>query len=319
MTNNKDKVNDMAREGCLDHKKIIFWGSPLFAVASLKKLVDLNLIKAVVTQPDRPMGRSKKPVPTAVKEYALEHGIKVLEAEKLDDIFVEELKQYLPASFLVVAYGKIIPQEILDLSDLQVINIHPSKLPILRGPSPIQTALLKGFDYTAVSLIQIDKKMDHGPILSQIEAKISQDDDYNSLSERLSKVAADLLSDTIVDYLDGKLKGEAQDDNNATFSKMIKKEDGQINWSKSAEEINNMVRAYSLWPSAYTSIKGIDFKILAAKIIDKDLSPNEIFLEDDKFIVGTGDKSIEIIKIQPSGKKAMSAADFVRGYRDKLI
>ncbi len=244
--------------------------------------------------------------------------MKVFEPVKLDSTFIKELKKYLPATFLVVAYGKIIPQEILDLSELQSINIHPSKLPILRGPSPIQTALLRGFDTTAVSLIQIDEKMDHGPILSQIEAKISPDDDYDTLSGRLSEMSANLLEKTIFDYLNSNIKGLTQNDKKATFSKMINKKDGLVDWLKSADEIQNKVRAYSLWPSAYTKLKDIDFKIIESKIADVDLSPGEIQLENDKLIIGTGEKALEIIKIQPSGKKPMSTTDFVRGYQNKL-
>lgn len=298
--------------------KIIFWGSPLFALPSLKKLASLNLIKAVVTQPDRPVGRSKQPVATPIKIFAQENNIDVLEPEKLDDAFIEEIKKYLPATFLVVAYGKIIPKEILDLSDLQTINIHPSKLPELRGPSPIQTALLKGFDTTAVSLIQIDARMDHGPILSQIEAKIEPNDDYSSLSNRLADVSADLLEKSIIDYLNNELKGQAQDDSQATFCQMIKKEDGKINWSNPASEINNMVRAYSVWPSAFGELNNIQFKILESKVVDEDLKPQEILIDNNRLIVGTSNKSLEIKKIQPSGKKPMSAVDFVRGYKNKL-
>lgn len=300
------------------NQKIIFWGSPLFALPSLQRLDKLSLVKAVVTQPDRPIGRSKKLVPTPIKQYALEHNLPTLEPEKLDEDFIAELKKYLPAVFLVIAYGKIIPQTILDLSEIQSINIHPSKLPILRGPSPIQTALLEGFDTTAVSLMQIDEKMDHGPILSQIEAKIEHNDDYNSLSERLSVLSADLLEDSMVKYLNGDLQVKAQDDSQATFCKMIKKEDGLIDWQKSAKEIYNQIRAFSAWPSTFSNFNGLDVKIKQAKIVEMDLEPKEIVIIDDRLIIGTGKQSLEIIKIQPSGKMPMSAAEFIRGYKDKI-
>ncbi|MBT4849735.1 methionyl-tRNA formyltransferase [Candidatus Parcubacteria bacterium] len=298
--------------------KLIFWGTPLFAVPSLKSLHDLALVSAVISQPDRPAGRGKKLVSSPVKEYAKQNNIDVLEPSHLDEAFVLELKKYLPATFVVVAYGKIIPQDVLDLSELLALNIHPSALPILRGPSPIQTAILKGFETTAVSLMQLDKKMDHGPILGQIEAKIEPNEDYIELSERLSSIGADLLTNKIRDYLDGKLTPQVQDDSQATFCKMIKKEDGKIDWQDTAINIHNKVRAYRAWPSAFTTIKDIDIKIIKTKIVDKNLQPAEIFIEKDEFIIGTGDKSLQVLELQPSGKKIMTASEFLRGYQNKL-
>ncbi|PLX25533.1 methionyl-tRNA formyltransferase [Candidatus Parcubacteria bacterium] len=299
-------------------KRIIFWGTPDFAVPSLKVLHQMDLLVAVVTQPDKPAGRGKKLVSSPVKNFCLENNIDILEPVQLDQAFIDDLKKYLPATYVVVAYGKIIAQEVLDLSELIPINIHPSMLPELRGPSPIQTALLRGFDTTGVSLMQLDKKMDHGPILGQIEAKIEPDENYLQLSERLSEVGAQILQEKIKDYLSGKINPLPQDDDRATFCKLIAKADGKIDWSKPAQEINNMIRAYNPWPSAYAKLGDIDIKFFEAKVVDKDIEAGQTLVENNNLYIGTGDKSLEILQLQPAGKGKMKTADFVRGYQKYL-
>ena len=298
--------------------RIIFWGTPEFAVPSLDTLNKLDLVSLVVTQPDRPAGRGKKLLASPIKEYATENNIDILEPQNLDGHFINELKKYLPATFVVVAYGKIIPQEILDLSELKAINIHPSMLPILRGPSPSQSALLKGFQSTGVSLMQLDKKMDHGPILSQIEVKIEPNEDYIDLSERLSKIGADIINKHILDYLNNKITPLPQDDEQASFCKMIKKEDGLIDWQKSAQDIHNKVRAFRLWPGAYTKLDNLDIKILKSEVVEENLKPGEIKFDKNNLIVGTADQSLKILELQVAGKKAMSVQDFIRGYNRYL-
>ena len=298
--------------------RIIFWGTPEFAVPSLDTLNKLDLVSLVVTQPDRPAGRGKKLLASPIKEYATENNIDILEPQNLDDHFINELKKYLPATFVVVAYGKIIPQEILDLSELKAINIHPSMLPILRGPSPSQSALLKGFQSTGVSLMQLDKKMDHGPILSQIEVKIEPNEDYIDLSERLSKIGADIINKHILDYLNNKITPLPQDDEQASFCKMIKKEDRLIDWQKSAQDIHNKVRAFRLWPGAYTKLDNLDIKILKSEVVEENLKPGEIKFDKNNLIVGTADQSLKILELQVAGKKAMSVQDFIRGYNRYL-
>lgn len=309
--------------------KIIFWGTPDFAVPSLKVLHQMGLLAAVVTQPDKPAGRGKKLVSSPVKNFCLENtrlaedgesrrDIDILEPVQLDQAFINDLKKYLPATFVVVAYGKIIAQEVLDLSELTAINIHPSMLPELRGPSPIQTALLRGFETTGVSLMQLDKKMDHGPILGQIEVKIQPDENYLQLSERLSEIGAKILEEKIKDYLAGKISPLPQDDDKATFCKLIEKTDGQIDWSKSAQEINNMIRAYNPWPSAYAKLGDLDIKFFAAKVVEKDIEAGQTLVENNNLYIGTGEKSLEILELQPAGKGKMKTADFVRGYQKHL-
>lgn len=298
--------------------KIIFWGTPEFAVPSLDRLNKLNLLSLVVTQPDKPAGRGKKILASPVKEYAEQNNLAILTPDKLDESFVSALKKYLPATFVVVAYGKIIPQNILDLSALKAINIHPSLLPVLRGPSPIQSAILAGFESTGLSLMQLDKKMDHGPILSQIKLKIEPNEDYLSLSKRLAEYGADLLSKNILDYLNNNITALEQDDSQATFCQLIKKEDGQIDFQKSAKEIHNQVRAFCLWPGAYTKLDNLNIKILKTEVLADSLKIGQIKFDKNTLLVGTGQGVIKILKLQVAGKKIMSADEFIRGYQKYL-
>ena len=300
------------------NKQIIFWGTPQFAVPSLDSLYKLGILAAVVTQPNRPAGRGKKILASPVKSYALENDITILEPDSLDTNFEVAIKKYLPATFVIVAYGKIIPQRILDLSELPAINIHPSLLPVLRGPSPIQTAVLSSFKSTGVSLMQLDKKMDHGPILSQIKAKIGSEEDYLGLSERLSQLGADLLAQNIGAYLSGQLTPLAQDDSQATYCHLIKKEDGQIDFKKTAQQIHNQVRAYNKWPGAQATLDDLELKILETKISKIDLKPGQSSFDQKNIFVGTSLGSIQILKLQPAGKKIMLAEEFIRGYQKYL-
>ncbi|PWB38249.1 MAG: methionyl-tRNA formyltransferase [Parcubacteria group bacterium] len=302
----------------VSNKKIIFWGTPDFAIPSFRILLALGLVKAVVTQPDRPSGRRQKISSSPVKKTASIYSLPILCPERLDEDFVFALKKYLPATFVIVAYGKIIPQEILDLSELCAINIHPSALPVLRGPSPIQTALADGLKETAVTLIQLDDHMDHGPILAQQNIDISSEDNFESLSAKLAIVGGKILAGSIISYLDGGLAGKSQDDRAATFCKLIKKEDGDISWQDSALKIHNKVRAYNPWPSVYTDLNGIKIKLIKTKLSDQELRPAQFAVENNHFFVGTDDGSLEILEIQPEGKRIMMAGEFIRGYEKYL-
>jgi len=300
-------------------KKVIFWGTPQFSLPSLKVLYKLDLINVLITQVDKKGGRNNKLLTSPLKDYAFKHYLPLLQPHKLDSNFSKELEKYLPATFIIVAYGQLIPPEILDLSELQSLNIHPSQLPILRGPSPIQTAILKGFHTTAVSLMQIDEKMDHGPILEQREVIIDQEDNYLSLSDKLSIIGSQLLADNIIKYLKKELKGKEQDHSQATFCKLIKKKDGKIDWSNTAQDINNQIRALNPWPSTFTTIKNLELKILKVKIVDKELKEKEILTEDNKLYIGTGTQSLEILELQVAGKRKIATKEFLRGYSKKLL
>ncbi|MFA6252694.1 MAG: methionyl-tRNA formyltransferase [Patescibacteria group bacterium] len=301
----------------ISNKKIIFWGTPSFSLPSLEELHKLGLVQAVVTQVSKPAGRGRKMNDSPVKLWADKEKLPVLALQKLDDNFIKEIKKYLPATFVVVAYGKIIKQDILNLSELPAINIHPSKLPEFRGPSPIQATLLAGEKKTAVTLMQLDEKMDHGPIIKQSEVRISEQDNFITLSDKLAKAGALLLKENIIDYLEGKSIVVAQDDTQATICGLIQKEDGLINWNESADVIKNKIRAYNPWPSAYTKLSGLEIKIMSARISQKKLKPAELSIEQNHLYLGTDTTALEILELQPAGKKIMSAQDFIRGFRQK--
>ncbi len=300
-------------------KKVIFWGTPEFALPSLQALNKLSLVKAVITQADKPAGRQQKLAISPVKNFALKHKLTLLQPVKLDQEFIVQLKKLLPATFVIVAYGKIIPQEILDLSALPAVNIHPSRLPELRGPSPIQTALLQGLKNTAVTLMQLDAQMDHGPILAQTEAIIESSDDYLTLSQRLSELGAEILLENLPDYLDGKLKPKPQDDSKATFCKLLKKEQGQLDFNNPAISLQNQIRAFIDWPGSFAKIKDLTVKIIRVKVSEQVLEKNIWKLSGKKLLVGTATQALEILELQPAGKKVMSAEEFINGYQKLFI
>jgi len=300
-------------------KKVIFWGTPEFAVPSLEKLTQLGLVNAVITQRDKPSGRGKKIQSSPIKIAAEKYNLPVLCPEKLDQAFLNELQKYLPATFAVVAYGKIIPKKILDISELPALNIHPSFLPELRGPSPIQTAIWQGLSQTGISLMVLDEKMDHGPILAQNRVKIEPLEAYFELYKRLSSLGGELLAQVLPDYLEGQIKPWPQDDSQATFCRLIQKSDGQINWSDTTAQIINQIRALNPWPGTTATINNLDIKILSALPASQKVDAGKIVIIDDKLLVGTADSAIQVVRCQPPGKKEMSAADFIRGYRNKLI
>ena len=238
---------------------IIFFGTPEFVVPILEQLHTTHTVVAVVTTPDAPIGRKKIVTPTAVKLAAQKLGIKALTPEKLDDMFERELMDLHPDLFIVASYGKIIPQDILEIAPFGGINVHPSKLPELRGTSPIQEALIEGRKDTGLSLIKMDSKMDHGPILKQVPFTISEKDTFESLAFKMFQLAAELLPQVITDLRNGKIELREQDHEKATFTKRhLSKEDGYfaIDNPPSKEQLDRMVRAFYPWPGVWTRWNG---------------------------------------------------------------
>jgi len=301
--------------------KLIFFGTPDFACPTLNKLIELDLVQAVVSRPDKPKGRGQKVETSPVAEIAKQNNLPLLQPLKLNDEFIADLKQYLPATFFIVAYGKIIPQTVLDLSELPPLNIHPSLLPELRGPSPLQAALLNGLKTTGVTLMQIDAEMDHGPIIDQEKLTIDQQDYLPELSAKASGLGAELTVKNIRKYLSGELKPKPQNHDMATFCQMIAKEDGEINWSEPAEKIRNKIRAFTPWPSAFCFINNKRFKILAADILQATSHKPQAekwTVLNNLLVVGTGSYPLIIQKIQPEGKAVMSGLDFINGHQEIL-
>lgn len=309
-------------------KKIryIFWGTSDFGAIVLEKLIEHNLVPlTVITTPDKPVGRKRILTPSPVKKIALKYKLPILEPSQIKDN--SELKKQLislsPDIFLVASYGKILPTDILKIPVYGSLNIHPSLLPKYRGASPIQTAILNGDENnTGVSIILMDEKIDHGKIIIKIKnQKHKSKINYKKLSDELANLGAEAFIKILPDWVKGKIKSLPQADKNATFTKIIKKEDGEINWQNSADFIERMVRAYSLWPVAYSQWQGKTIKIIEAEIAKENDSfmPGTVFLNKKKDLcVACGKGALILKKIQLEGGKILSAKDFLNGHRQIL-
>lgn len=313
--------------------KIVFFGTPRFAEIVLEKIIAHGgyEILAVVTTPDEPVGRKQILTAPPVKILAEKYNLKVWQPEKFNDEFLKELTDVNADLFIVAAYGKIIPQKFLDLPKFGCLNVHPSLLPKYRGASPIQSALLHGEKETGVTIMKMDEEMDHGAIVTSNKRQVTREDTQETLMEKLADVGADLLLKTVPDYLAGRIELKEQDHSAATFCKIIKKSDGEIDWQKPAEQIYNQWRAFYPWPGVFanmkalkhesikaskqenTKIKFIEFTLTDEK--DEKHQPGEIFTDNNKLFVAGGDhKLLEIKKLQPEGKKIMEAREFINGY-----
>ena len=306
--------------------KIIFFGTPEFAVPSLKLLSErgFNLVQ-VVTQPDKPAGRQLALRPPPVKAAAKQLGLKVSQSLNLERL--QEAKADLGVA---VAYVRLIPQRILDLFPLGCLNVHPSFLPKYRGPSPMQSAILNGDEFTGVSLIKLDQKMDHGPIVAQSQRlPIKDSDTAISLHDLLAQSGADLLCRILPDYLSGQIQPLAQAESLATFTKILKRADGQINWRQTALAIERQIRAYFPWPGSFTYFTGhkadgsknrprqkLKVKLLSVSLAAGEASGKvgEFQKINGRLLVKCGQDSLLINELQPEGKRAMLAREFINGY-----
>ncbi len=315
------KIYIKEQEGSL---KVVFWGTPDFAVESLKKLLDSkHKVIAVVTQPDKPKGRGKKVQPPPVKIVALENNIPVFQPEKVKNNkeLYENLKKLNPDIFVVVAYGKILPKDIIELPKFKTINVHASLLPEYRGAAPIHRAIMDGKDKTGVCIMEITEELDAGDVFDCVEVKIEKDDDIVSLHNKLAEKGGELLIDVLDRIERGEITPKPQEHDKATYAKPIKKDEGKIDWDKSAEEIFNQVRALKVWPKAFTTFRDSQVKILECEVIDKNTTgvPGEIvdIDKEEGIIVQTGKGRLIIKKIQFPGGKPIKGSDAVRGYHIK--
>jgi methionyl-tRNA formyltransferase len=301
-------------------QKLIFMGTPSFAVPSLEALVGNYEIASVVTQPDRPASRGRKTVASPVKEVALAHGLPLMQPESLrQEEVIAQIRELEPQVIVVAAYGQILRSEVLSIPPFGVVNVHPSLLPKYRGASPIAGAILAGEEETAVTIMLMDEGMDTGPILTQRSTKIHPEETRGSLGERLSRLGAELLLETLQRWLKGQIEPQPQDDAKATYTSLITKEDGLIDWSLSAVEIWRQVRAYDPWPGARTWWRGKLFKILVARPLTEWAGkgkPGGVLNLTDGVAVATGEGALLLEKVQLAGKRAMDIQDFVRGQRD---
>jgi len=301
-------------------ERLVFMGTPPFAVPSLEALARDYEVAAVVTQPDRPARRGRKLTPSAVKKAALELGLPVLQPASLrEEEAVAELTRLAPRVMVVAAYGQILRPQVLAIPPSGVINVHPSLLPKYRGASPIAGALLAGEQQTGVTIMLMDEGMDTGPILSQITVDIDPQDTTGSLGERLAGLGAELLTDVLPAWLEGRIEAQAQDDAQATYTKPISKGDGVIDWSLPAVDIWHRVRAYNPRPGARTRWKGDQLKVMRARPLPDwkgEAKAAGVVQLDSGVAVATGEGALLLEEIQLAGKRAILAEDFVRGQRD---
>ena len=310
--------------------RIVFLGSPSFALPSLEALLSTeHEVVAVVTQPDRPAGRGHALTPPPVKEAALDHGLTVLQPENVSSPeSVETIRALEPDIFVVAAYGQILRQRLLDVPKRGSLNVHASLLPRWRGASPIAAAILAGDEVTGVTLMEVVRALDAGPMVAKVEEPILPSDTTGSLEERLSRAGAELLRETITPWATGEVFPQPQDEALVVYAPQLKREDARLDWSRPAIELWRQVRAYNPWPIAFTSVDGEDLRVFEAWPLDGDSgSPPGIILgleslpvesgaSEPGLAVRTGAGRLVLTQIQRPGRRRASGSEFFRGLRD---
>ena len=303
--------------------KVIFAGTPEFAAKHLEALIanEYNVV-ACYTQPDRPSGRGKKLQPSAVKQLALEHEIPVCQPESLKGEEAQaELEKWHADLMIVVAYGLLLPKAVLDMPKHGCINVHGSILPKWRGAAPIQRSVLAGDKETGVTIMQMDVGLDTGDMLLIKTCPITDEDTSGSIYNKLEQIGPDALLETVEKIADGSVVAEKQNDNEATYAHKLTKLEAEIDWSESAQIISQKIRGYQPWPVAYAQIQGNPVKVWQVEVLANTSQPAGEIISADKsgIIVATGDGAIKILQLQPPGKKAMLAADFLNGRQDWVL
>jgi len=303
-----------------DRMKVIFMGTPDFAVGTLKSLIaSEHEVTAVVTQPDKPKGRGKAMQFPPVKEVAMEAGIPVLQPKRVrEPETVEALRNIEADVIVVVAFGQIIPKEILAMKTYGCINVHASLLPKYRGAAPIQWAVIDGEKESGVTTMQMDEGLDTGDMLLKAVVPLEKAETGGSLFDKLSCTGAELLLETLAGLEKGTLAPEKQGESPTAYAKMLKKEMGRIDWTKGAEEIERLVRGLNPWPSAYSHLNGKTLKIWRAEVEERDSEKEPgtvVGVAKDGFGVQTGKGILKIRELQLEGKKRMDAGAFLRGYQ----
>lgn len=302
--------------------RVVFMGTPEFAVPSLEYLI-LNQyqVVAVYTQPDKTAGRGRSPVFSPVKRAALRRGLPVMQPASFKEVaVVAQLAGFHPDVIVVAAFGQILPRAVLEVPAYRCLNIHPSLLPEFRGASPVATAILTGSVFTGVSIMLMGSGMDTGPVLARAQIPIAAQDTTGSLTAKLSRISAQLLLDVLPSWLRGELTPQPQDEAKVTYSHRLSKQAGEIDWNLSAVEIGRQVRAFHPWPGSFTGWQGKQLKIIEAVPL-----PGEGALETGRVValdrggvvfgVNTGDGILGVLVVKLEGKRAMTAAEFLRGQR----
>lgn len=302
--------------------KAVFMGTPEFSVDTLKTMIDMGIeVAAVVTQPDKAKGRGKKVIYSPVKEVALHYDIPVLQPQKIrgNEEFIGKIREIAPDVIVVIAFGQIIPQDVLDIPRLGCINVHASLLPKWRGAAPIQWAIIAGDQETGVTTMMMDAGLDTGDMLLKKKVAIDPDETGDSLHDKLSKLGADLLKETLIRLEKGTLTPVKQnDDETGEYARMLTKDMGCIKFSQPAVVIERLIRGLNSWPGTYTYLDGKTLKIWSAKVLDRDYGCEYGMVADvtpDSLIVKTGMGALALEEVQLEGKKRMDIASFLRGYR----
>ena len=298
--------------------RLVFMGSPEFALPSLQALAERHFIAGVVTQPDRPAGRGQALSSPPVKLLAERLGLPLIQPRRLlESEALQQLRAWAPNLIVVAAFGQILRLEVLDLPRFGCINVHASLLPRWRGAAPIQAALLHNDSETGVTIMKMDAGVDTGPMLSQRALPIQSDETAGSLAEKLALLGAELLLETLPDYLSGGLSPQTQEESQATYAPMLKKEDGQLDFSLSAGDLARRVRAFNPWPGAYTHWKGQVLKIHRAHAIGAPSpGPGVLAVYSGLPAYGTGNGLLALDEVQPAGKRSMPGKVFLQGARD---
>jgi methionyl-tRNA formyltransferase len=302
--------------------RIIFMGTPELARVSLVGLLGMADAKivGVVTQPDRPKGRELKMQSSPVKEFALQNGLPILQPERArNEEFIQQLRELQPELIAVAAYGQILPRTILELPRFGCLNVHTSLLPQYRGAAPIQWAILKGESKTGVTIMKMDEGMDTGAILTQLETPIQPEDDSARLHDRLAKLGAELLIQTIPDYVAGKISPRPQPAERVSYAPKIKKEDGRIDWSQPAEAIWNRVRGLVPWPGAFTLLRAEPkpqvLKIWQVQLVEGKGNPGEVLQADrNGLVIAAGSGALKVLAVQREGGRRLGTNDFLAGH-----
>ena len=298
--------------------RALFFGSPTFAVPSLDALHALAEVVGVVCQPDKPAGRGLTLTPPAVKVRATELGLPVVQPTKLrTGEFGAWVREQAVDVALVVAYGRILPKDVLDGPRLGCVNVHASLLPKYRGAAPITWAVVHGETESGVTLMKLDEGMDTGPTFARMETPVGPDETAGELSERLARIGADAVSRWLSAYVAGECHLEPQDAALATTAPMLEKDHGRIEWSKTARQVHNHVRGMSPWPGAFTSARGKTLKVRATRVVNgtaEGAAPGQVVVADkSRVMVACGEACVELVTVQPEGKRAITGPEWVMG------
>lgn len=297
--------------------RALLMGSPAFAVPSLDALCAMADVVGVVCQPDKPAGRGLAMTPPAVKKRAIDLGLNVLQPTKLKDgTLAAWVREQRVDVALVVAYGRILPKDVLEAPRLGCVNVHASLLPKYRGAAPIAWAVVRGESETGVTLMKLDEGMDTGPTFARIATPIGADETAGELSERLARLGADAVREWLPKYVSGAAALEPQDHARATMAPMLDKSHGRIDWSKSAKQVHDHVRGMNPWPGAFTTARGKNVKVHATRVVDGETSrgAGEVVIADkSRVVVACGAGVVELAGVQPEGRRAMRASEWAMG------